>query len=153
MGALTVTYDADDKATATGRNDAGSDYDAKITYTMGSTVLSAGTDELQAHYAGLTTTIGALSLTMRTEQDGKKCVGTCGTVANGKVLSAAENELSLSYTMGALTVAYAKDTGDAGKFGDEAETLTTLTYNMGGITLVGKGNDMGETEVSAAFSF
>lgn len=153
LGALTVSYDADDKASATGRNDAGSDYDAKVTYTMGATVLSAGTDELQAHYAGLSTTIGGLSLTMRTEQDGKKCVGTCGTVANGKVLSSAENELSLSYTMGALTVAYARDTGDAGKFGDEAETLTTLTYNMGGITLVGKGNDMGETEVSAAFSF
>ncbi|MDC0913663.1 hypothetical protein OAQ47_07060 [Paracoccaceae bacterium] len=153
LGALTVSYDADDKATATGRNDAGSDYDAKITYTMGATVLSAGTDELQAHYAGISTTIGGLSLTMRTEQDGKKCVGTCGTVANGAVLSSAENELSLSYTMGALTVAYARDTGDAGKFGDEAETLTTLTYNMGGITLVGKGNDMGETEVSAAFSF
>ena len=46
-----------------------------------------------------------------------------------------------------------QDFDDAGKFGDEAETLTTLTYNMGGITLVGKGNDMGETEVSAAFSF
>jgi hypothetical protein len=153
LGALTVSYDADDKASAAGRNDAGSDYDAKVTYTMGATVLSAGTDELQAHYAGLSTTIGGLSLTMRTEQDGKKCVGTCGTVANGKVLSSAENELSLSYTMGALTLAYAKDTGDAGKFGDEAETLTTLTYNMGGITLVGKGNDMGETEVSAAFSF
>jgi hypothetical protein len=55
--------------------------------------------------------------------------------------------------MGALTLAYAKDTGDSGKFGDEAETLTTLTYNMGGITLVAKGNDQDETEVSAAFSF
>ena len=153
MGALTVSYDADDKASATGRNDAGSDYDAKITYTMGDTVLSAGTDELQAHYAGLTTTVGGLTLTMRTEQDGKKCVGTCGSVANGSVLSSAENELSLSYTMGALTVAYAKDTGDKGKFGDEAETLTTLTYDLGGLTLVAKGNDMDETEVSAAFSF
>jgi len=153
MGALTVSYDADDKASATGRNDAGSDYDAKITYTMGDTVLSAGTDELSAHYAGLTTTVGGLTLTMRTEQDGKKCVGTCGSVANGSVLSSAENELSLSYTMGALTVAYAKDTGDKGKFGDEAETLTTLTYDLGGLTLVAKGNDQDETEVSAAFSF
>jgi hypothetical protein len=127
MGALAVSYDADDKASATGRNDAGSDYDMKITYTMGSTVLSAGTDEVESHYAGLSTAIGGLTLTMRTEQDGKKCVGTCGTVADGEVLAAAENELSLSYTMGALTVAYAKDTGDKGKFGDEAETLTTLT--------------------------
>jgi hypothetical protein len=153
MGALAVSYDADDKASATGRNDAGSDYDMKITYTMGSTVLSAGTDEVESHYAGLSTAIGGLTLTMRTEQDGKKCVGTCGTVADGEVLAAAENELSLSYTMGALTVAYAKDTGDKGKFGDEAETLTTLTYDLGGITIVAKGNDQDETEVSAAFTF
>ena len=111
------------------------------------TVLSAGTDELNAHYAGLSTTIGGVAMTLRTEQDGKKARAT------GQPVSTAENELSLSYTMGALTIAYARDTGDKGKFGDEAETLTTLTYNMGGITLVGKGNDMGETEVSAAFSF
>ena len=157
MGALTVSYDADDKASVTGDNSAGSDYDAKITYTMGATVLSAGTDEVQAHYAGLTTTIGGLTLTMRTEQDGKKYTGTTDLngngLTNGANLSAAENELSLSYTMGALTVAYAKDTGDKGKFGDEAETLTTLTYDLGGITLVAKGNDQDETEVSAAFSF
>ena len=145
MGALTVSYDADDKP-ADGTNTGGSDYDAKITYTMGDTVLSAGTDELAAHYAGLTTSVGGLSLTMRTEQDGKK-------KADGTVSSSSENEVSLSYTMGALTVAYAKDTGDKGKFGDEAETLTTLTYDLGGLTLVAKGNDMDETEVSAAFSF
>ena len=157
MGALTVSYDADDKASVTGDNSAGSDYDAKITYTMGATVLSAGTDEVQAHYAGLTTTIGGLTLTMRTEQDGKKYTGTTDLngngLTNGANLSAAENELSLSYTMGALTVAYAKDTGDAGKFGDEAETLTTLTYDLGGVTIVAKGNDQDETEVSAAFTF
>jgi len=146
MGALTVSYDVDDKPSDT-TNYGGSDYDAKITYTVGDTVLSAGTDELNAHYAGLSTTIGGVSMTMRTEQDGKKARAT------GLPVSTAENELSLSYTMGALTIAYARDTGDKGKFGDEAETLTTLTYNMGGITLVGKGNDMGETEVSAAFSF
>ena len=55
--------------------------------------------------------------------------------------------------MGALTIAYAKDTGDVGKYGDEAETLTTLTNDLGGVTLVAKGNDQDETEVSAAFSF
>jgi hypothetical protein len=52
-----------------------------------------------------------------------------------------------------LTVAYAKDTGDNGLVGDEAETVTTLTYDLGGITLVAKGTDQDETEVSAAFSF
>jgi outer membrane protein OmpU len=163
MGALTVSYDADDKAPLAGDNSAGSDYDAKVTYTMGDTVLSAGTDEVESHYAGIATTIGGLTLSMRTEQDGKKCVSTvaaagnkCGGAtgtANGANLASAENELSLSYTMGALTVAYAKDTGDKGKFGDEAETLTTLTYDLGGVKIVAKGNDQDETEVSAAFSF
>ena len=169
MGALTVSYDADDKAPVAGDNSAGSDYDAKVTYTMGDTVLSAGTDEVESHYAGIATTIGGLTLSMRTEQDGKKCASTvnnrviagvatkhCGSTtgtAHGANLASAENELSLSYTMGALTVAYAKDTGDKGKFGDEAETLTTLTYDLGGVTIVAKGNDQDETEVSAAFSF
>ena len=133
MGAMTISYDADDQTDQ--------DYDAKVTYTMGDTVLSAGTDEIESHYVGITTTIGGLSLTARSEADGNTAADT------------AENELSVSYTMGALTIAYAKDTGDVGKFGDEAETLTTLTYDLGGVTLVAKGNDQDETEVSAAFSF
>ncbi|MDB4594168.1 porin [Paracoccaceae bacterium] len=133
MGAMSVSYDADDQATQ--------NYDAKATYTMGGTVLSAGTDEIESHYVGITTTVGGMALTARSETDGNTAADT------------AENELSISYTMGALTIAYAKDTGDVGKFGDEAETLTTLTYDLGGVTLVAKGNDQEETEVSAAFSF
>jgi hypothetical protein len=134
MGAMTISYDVDDQTDQ--------DYDAKVTYTMGDTVLSAGTDESESHYAGITTSFGGLSLTARSETDGSTASGVTG-----------ENELSLSYTMGALTVAYAKDTGDTGLFGDEAETLTTVTYDLGGVTLVAKGNDQDETEVSAAFSF
>ena len=133
MGAMTISYDVDDQTDQ--------DYDAKVTYTMGDTVLSAGTDEIESHYVGITTTVGGLSLTARSETDGSTTADT------------AENELSISYTMGALTVAYAKDTGDTGLFGDEAETLTTITYDLGGVTLVAKGNDQDETEVSAAFSF
>ncbi len=133
MGAMSVSYDADDQATQ--------NYDAKVTYTMGGTVLSAGTDEIESHYVGITTTVGGMALTARSETDGNTAADT------------AENELSISYTMGALTIAYAKDTGDVGLFGDEAETLTTLTYDLGGVTLVAKGNDQEETEVSAAFSF
>ena len=133
MGAVAVSYDVDDQTDQ--------DYDAKVTYTMGGTVLSAGTDEIESHYVGITTTVGGMALTARSETDGNTAADT------------AENELSISYTMGALTIAYAKDTGDVGLFGDEAETLTTLTYDLGGVTLVAKGNDQDETEVSAAFSF
>ena len=145
MGAMSISYDSDDKAT-TSANPVGNHYDAKITYTMGDTVLSAGTDEVESHYVGLSTSVAGLSLTLRSEQDSKK-------KADGSLYASSENEMSISYTMGALTVAYAKDTGDTGKFGDEAETLTTLTYDLGGLTLVAKGNDQDETEVSAAFSF
>ena len=134
MGAMTISYDVDDQDDQ--------DYDAKVTYTMGDTVLSAGTDESESHYAGISTSFGGLSLTARSEADGSTASGVTG-----------ENELSLSYTMGALTVAYAKDTGDEGLYGDEAETVTTITYDLGGITLVAKGTDQDETEVSAAFSF
>ena len=133
MGAVAISYDVDDQTDQ--------DYDAKVTYTMGGTVLSAGTDEIESHYVGITTTVGGMALTARSETDGNTAADT------------AENELSISYTMGALTIAYAKDTGDVGKYGDEAETLTTLTYDLGGVTLVAKGNDQDETEVSAAFSF
>ena len=133
MGALSIGYDADDQAEQ--------DYDAKVTYTVGGTVLSAGTDEIESHYVGITTTVGGMTLTARSETDGNTAADT------------AENELSVSYTMGALTIAYAKDTGDNGLVGDEAETVTTLTYDLGGITLVAKGTDQDETEVSAAFSF
>ena len=55
--------------------------------------------------------------------------------------------------MGALTVGFTRDTGQNGHYGDEAETVTTLTYDFGGITLVAKGTDKEETEVSAAFTF
>ena len=127
MGAIGISYDVDDQDDQ--------EYDAKVTYTMGNTVLSAGTDESESHYAGISTIIGGLSLTARSEADGSTASGVTG-----------ENELSVSYTMGALTVAYAKDTGDEGLFGDEAETLTTITYDLGGITLVAKGNDQDETK-------
>ena len=133
MGALSIGYDADDQAEQ--------DYDAKVTSTVGGTVLSAGTDEIESHYVGITTTVGGMTLTARSETDGNTAADT------------AENELAVSYTMGALTIAYAKDTGDNGLVGDEAETVTTLTYDLGGITLVAKGTDQDETEVSAAFSF
>jgi hypothetical protein len=133
MGALSIGYDADDQATQ--------NYDASANYTVGGTVLSAGTDEIESHYVGITTTVGGMTLTARSETDGNTAADT------------AENELAVSYTMGALTIAYAKDTGDNGLVGDEAETVTTLTYDLGGITLVAKGTDQDETEVSAAFSF
>ena len=135
LGAMTISYAADDQASQ--------NYDVAATYTIGDTVLSAGSDEIESHYVGITTSFGGLSLTARNEVEGNTAEDT------------AESEMSLSYTMGALTVAYATDTGNSATtaFGDEARTVTTLTYDLGGITLVAKGTNQDETEVSAAFSF
>ena len=135
MGNLGITYAADDQASQ--------DYDVGATYTMGDTVLSAGSDEIESHYVGITTSFGGLALTARSEAEGNTAADT------------AESELSISYTMGALTVGYATDTGNSETtaFGDEARTVTTVTYDLGGITLLAKGNNQDQTEVSAAFSF
>ena len=110
---------------------------------MGGTVITAASDENEQHSVKVATTVGPVSITARTEQDKKASAGGGG----------AENELALSYTTGALTIGYSKDTGNVGQYGDEAETVTTITYDLGGITLVAKGTDRDETEVSAAFSF
>ena len=135
MGAMTISYAADDAASQK--------YDVAATYTMGDTVLSAGSDEIESHYVGITTSVGGLSLTARNEVEGNTSDDT------------AESEVSLSYTMGALTVAYATDTGNSATtaYGDEARTVTTVTYDLGGVTLLAKGNNQDQTEVSAAFSF
>jgi len=134
VGALGLSYKADDQAAQ--------NWDAGATYTMGATVLSAGTDEMESAYVGLSTSINGVTLTARSEADGNTAADT------------AENELSLSYTTGALTVAMSRDTGNGpDNYGDEAESVTTVTYDLGGLTLQAKATNRSETEVSAAFSF
>jgi len=137
IGALTLSYAADDQATQ--------NYDVSAAYTIGGTVITAATDENEQHSIGISTTVGGVGITARTEQD----------IATGKTGAGtgAESEFGLTYTAGALTVGYSRDTGQNGLFGDEAETVTTITYDLGGITLQGKATDQEETEVSAAFTF
>jgi hypothetical protein len=135
IGDLALSYAADDQATQ--------NYDVSAAYTVGGTVLTAASDENEQHSLKIATTVGGVSLTARSETDKKTSAGGGG----------AENELALSYTAGALTVSYSKDTGNVNQFGDEAETVTSITYTVGGMTLQAKGTDRDETEVSAAFSF
>lgn len=135
IGDLALSYAADDQATQ--------NYDVSAAYTVGGTVLTAASDENEQHSLKIATTVGGVSLTARSETDKKTSAGGGG----------AENELALSYTAGALTVSYSKDTGNVNQFGDEAETVTSITYTVGGLTLQAKGTDRDETEVSAAFTF
>jgi hypothetical protein len=140
LGALTLSYAADDQATQ--------NYDVSASYTIGDTVITAATDENEQHSIGISTTVGGIGISARTEQDIKSSHADATKAGTG-----AESEFGLTYTAGALTVGYSRDTGQNGKFGDEAETVTTITYDLGGITLVGKATDQEETEVSAAFTF
>ncbi len=137
MGALALSYKADDQDSQ--------DYDVSAAYTIGGTVITAATDENEQHSIGISTTVGGVGITARSEQDIAKSKTNGGT--------GAESEFGLSYTTGALSVAFSRDTGQNGLYGDEAETVTTVTYDLGGITLVGKATDKDETEVSAAFTF
>jgi len=137
VGALSLSYKADDQDSQ--------DYDVSAAYTIGGTVITAATDENEQHSIGISTTVGGVGITARSEQD------IASSKANGG--TGAESEFGLTYTMGAMTVGYARDTGNSGQYGDEAETVTTITYDLGGITLQGKATDRDETEVSASFSF
>ena len=116
-------------------------WDASLAYTMGETVVTVGTDEIESHYAKVATNLNGLSLTARYEVDGNTADDT------------AETEVSVGYTMGDITVAVAYDSGQAGKFGDEAETTLVVDYDLGGIALQLKANDQEEMEASAAFTF
>ena len=55
--------------------------------------------------------------------------------------------------MGDVSVAFAYDSGNAGKFGDEAETTLVVGYDLGGIALEFKANNQEEMEATAAFTF
>lgn len=114
-------------------------WDASLAYTMGDTVVTVGTDEDESHYIKVATNLNGLSLTARYEVEGKT--------------ADSETEVSVGYTMGDVSVAVAYDSGQAGKFGDEAETTLVVGYDLGGIALQFKANDQEEMEASAAFTF
>jgi hypothetical protein len=64
-----------------------------------------------------------------------------------------ETEITISYTDGALTFSAASDSGDTGKYGDEAEMLISAAYTDGDVTVAAKGTDRDEMEVSVTFAF
>ena len=109
---------------------------ASATYTMGETTVTVSADESDVYSVGGSTNLNGLSLTARQEFEGDD-----------------ETEVSVGYTMGDITVAVAYDSGQAGKFGDEAETTLVVDYDLGGIALQFKANDQEEMEASAAFTF
>ncbi len=126
------------KASADSQKD--QDWDASVAYTMGDTVLTFATDEQEAHSIAVKTKLDAVSLSAEyTMQDKDK--------------NAAVTEVTLGYTMGDVTLGVTYDSANEGKFGDEAQTVVSASYTIGGIVIGAKANDKDEYEISTAFTF
>ena len=134
MGDLTLNVSANDKSTM--------QYDASVAYAMtAGTTITVGTDEISSSYGKITTSLSGLDLTARFETDGTSAGDT------------AETEVSLGYTLGDTTLTYAYDTGQKGKFGDEAQSTVVVDHTVGGIAAQLKANDQSEMEASVSFTF
>ena len=135
MGDITASYSADDR-TGDAR-----DWDASVVYAMGATTVTLHTDETEGSSVKVATTIEGMTVTARHEVDGK---------ATG---DSSESELALGYTMGDVALSLAYDTGNKDQFGDEAQTVVSATYTVGGVAVTAKANDQSEYEVSTGFTF
>ena len=132
--ALSASFTAGDLAISVEGADTGASWDASAAYTMGASTVTVGTDESSNTYVKVATSLNDISLTAKA-LDG-------------------DNELTVGYTMGDITLSYAYDSGDAATLtGDDAQTVMSIAYDLGGIVITGKTNNVEEVEVSAAFTF
>ena len=134
MGAYTVS----------GSSTNNDEYDVSVGYDMGNgTTVTVGTDENNTHFISATSTVaGGLSVTAKQEMNDDDTDGNN------------ETELSVSYTEGAMSFSVSFDSGQKGDFGDEAETVISASYDLGGgATLAAKANGEDEMEMSVGFKF
>ena len=120
------------------------EYDVSVAYDMGNgTTVTVGTDENNTHFISATSTVaGGLSVTAKQEMNDDETDGNN------------ETELSVSYTEGAMSFSVAYDSGQKNHFGDEAETVISASYDLGGgATLSGKATGQDEMEMSIGFKF
>jgi len=130
MGDAVINVSADDADT----------YDLSVAYTSGSTVMTIAADENSIYSLKLAYASGDMTFSARQEFG--------GTAAGDS-----ETEFGLTYAAGDLTFGAAYDSGQAGKFGDEAETVINASYAVDGATIAAKANDQDEVEVSVSFAF
>lgn len=127
-GAYTLGVDADDA----------DDWDISVAYDLGggtSVSLASGADEVSKITAA--TTVGAIALSIGQEFGEDD-----------------ETELSATYSQGGISFGISSDSGQAGKFGDEAEQVISLGYDLGGgAALAAKATDQSEVEVKLSFTF
>jgi outer membrane protein OmpU len=134
---LDVTYTAGAMTLSAGSDDADA-WDVAVDYDMGNgTTVGFGTDSDEVSSVSASTSVGAIALSVSQE------------FGEGDATT-----LSASYSAGGMSFAVASDSGNAGKFGDEAETVLSVGYDLGGgAALAAKANDQDEVEVKLSFSF
>ncbi|MDB0052660.1 hypothetical protein N9F04_02870 [Ascidiaceihabitans sp.] len=124
LGDLAVAASANNKAVR--------EWDASVAYTIADATVTVATDEKSVATAAVSTTLNGLALTAKTGGD---------------------NELSVGYSAGDLGFSLAYDTGNAGHFGDEAQTTVVIDYAIDGLGFQLKANDQSEMELSTSLSF
>ena len=139
VNSLSLGYTAGDVKISVSGNDvaigtaAKATWDASVAYTIGASTVTVATDEASATSVAVATSLNDITLGA-TAKDGA-------------------NLLSVGYTMGDITMSYAYDESNAGGDGDDAETILSISYDLGGIVLKGQSNSANEVQVSAAFTF
>ena len=139
VNSLSLGYTAGDMKISVSGNDVAigtatkATWDASVAYTMGASTVTLATDEASATSVAVATSLNDITLGA-TAKDGA-------------------NLLSVGYTMGDITMSYAYDESNAGGDGDDAETILSISYDLGGIVLQGQSNSANEVQVSAAFTF
>ena len=127
-GAMTLGANADDA----------DDWDVSLGYDLGggtTVTVASGADEVSKITVGATVGAIALSIGQEFGEDD-------------------ETELSATYSQGGISFGISSDSGQAGKFGDEAENVISLGYDLGGgAALAAKANDQDEVEVKLSFTF
>ena len=133
--------------------------DMKISLSGNDAALASATDGKADWDASLAYTLGASTVTLAVDEDSKTAISVA-TSLNDLTLSAkakdTDNELSISYKMGDISMSYAYDEGAgvaAAADGDDAQTIMSISYDLGGIVLKGQSNNKNEVQVSAAFTF
>jgi len=130
MGDATIAISADDA----------DDWDASVAYVSGSTTMTLAADEESIYSLKLAYASGDMTFTARQE-------------FGGTADADSETEFGMTYAAGDLTFGATYDSGQAGHFGDEAETVVNASYTVDGATIAAKATDQDEVEVSVSFAF
>ena len=137
LSGLSASFSAGALAITVSGADDGSTWDASAAYTIGASTVTAATDELSATSVKVATSLNDITLTAKAQEG--------------------DNELTVGYTMGDITLSYAYNEGadltGAGSDGDDAQTILSVSYALGGVTITGQANSENEVEVAAAFTF